>query len=64
MIFSNNLVLDALSRSTFAQVGQVAPGLQTLPLLLHGPWETIFPREAISGSGDGLPSETAPNTHL
>lgn len=61
VIFSNNFVLDALNGSTFAQVGQVVPGLQTLSLLPHGPWEMkIFPKEAISVSGDRLPSETAP----
>ena len=49
-------VLDALNHSVFAQVGQMASGFQTLPLLPHGPWEMkIFPKEAISGSGDGLP---------
>lgn len=61
VIFFNNLVFDALNGSTFAQVGQVVPGLQTLYLLPHGPWEMkIFPKEAISVSGDGLPSEIAP----
>ena len=62
--FPNNWVLGAPNRSTFAQVGQVAPGLQTLPLLPHGPWEMkIFPKEGRSpslGLVMGCQLETAP----